>query len=60
MKNTKPDDINQICIDYEILDNDCKRADMIRLPVSVITKLIKKKRRHILKDHLLKMRQNHR
>lgn len=41
MKNTRNDKAKKLIIDYEIVDNDFKRADEIRLPVSVITKLIK-------------------
>lgn len=41
MKNIKNNKPNFLTIDYEVVDNEFKRADEIRLPVSVITKLIK-------------------
>jgi hypothetical protein len=53
MRSTNQCGVGQIALDYEIVDNDFKRADQIRLPVSAISKLIKKKRKHILKEHLL-------
>jgi len=51
MKTTKLHEIGQLNVDYDIVDNNFRRSDEIRLPVSVISKIIKKKRKHILREH---------
>lgn len=55
MKDTRSDEIDEFTVDYEILDNSLKRADQIRLPVSVLSKLIRKKRQHIKREHVIRM-----
>ena len=52
MKNTDTRDIGKTTVNYDLVDKEFKRADEIRLPVSIISKMLKKKRRHILNEHL--------